>query len=296
MPPRPPRTHRVALALAAVIVAGCWAGSDAGPGCDSGGDGPSWPIVDGKAVIPSGTQSVPVSAFSQCVNLTSVLIPTSVTSIGDNAFEKTSLASVLIPTSVASIGTQAFAYCTSLASVKIPSSVTRIGDSAFLRCTGLISVEIPTNLITIGDSVFSGTGLVSVEIPASVASIGPRAFSHTTGLVSVKIPSSATGIYETAFFNSGCSQYIFVKGATVCNCTASPTWPCSPQQLPACTDPDLDRCTTYSGRGLGMCCNLEAHACVCVAQGTADEIDDLCVGLGNGGVDCDYCRASPLCN
>ena len=228
MPVRPPRTHRVALALAAIIVAGCCAGSTPTHyGCGIDNDGPAWPIVDGKAVIPPGTRSVPDYAFYQCTSLVSVTIPNSVTSIGDSAFFASSLVSVEIPASVASIGSYAFYYCTSLVSVTIPASVTSIGD---------------------------------------------------------------------AFHNCGCSASMYAAGATVCDCAASLKWPCTPLEPRACAGLELAECSVTSGRGLGMCCELEVHDCVCVAQGTAAEIAGICGGLKNGGIDCDQCKASPRCN
>ncbi len=51
------------------------------------------------------------------------------------------LASVSVPSSVTSIGDEAFERCTGLASIEIPSSVTSIGKYAFLGCTGLASVS-----------------------------------------------------------------------------------------------------------------------------------------------------------
>ena len=67
-----------------------------------------------------------------CTGLTSVTIPDSVTSIGDEAFYNcTRLTSVTIPDSVTSIGNYAFYCCTGLTSVTIPNSVTSIGDNAF---------------------------------------------------------------------------------------------------------------------------------------------------------------------
>ena len=254
-------------------------------------------IVYGKAVIPPGTRSVPNYAFFWCSSLVSVTIPASVTSIGLDAFYYcTSLVSVEIPASVASIGLDAFYYCTSLVSVTIPASVTSIGDSAFRQCSSLVSVTISASVTSVGDLAFyQCSSLVSVEIPASVASIGSYAFSNCTSLVSVTIPASVTSIGD-AFHNCGCSASMYVAGATVCDCAASPTWPCTPQQLPACAGRDLAACSVYSDHGVGMCCELEVHDCVCVAQGTVAEIAGICGGLKNGGIDCDQCKASPRCS
>ena len=76
-----------------------------------------------------------VSTIKGCVNY---IIPNSVTSIGDEAFDDCeSLQSVTIPNSVTKIGDWAFSGCNSLQSVTIPNSVTKIGDGAFRWCTHL---------------------------------------------------------------------------------------------------------------------------------------------------------------
>jgi len=65
-------------------------------------------------------------------------IPSSVTSIGHNAFSFCNgLTSVTIPNSITSIGNYAFSYCTNLTSVTIPDSVTSIGYGAFMVCNSL---------------------------------------------------------------------------------------------------------------------------------------------------------------
>ena len=73
--------------------------------------------------------------------LATVTIPSSVTSIGSDAFCNCSgLTSVTIPSSVTSIGSDAFRGCDNLTSVRIPSSVTEIGYAAFVECPNLESV------------------------------------------------------------------------------------------------------------------------------------------------------------
>ena len=111
-------------------------------------------------------------------SITSVSIPSSVTSIGESAFENChSLTSVTIPNSVTSIGESAFYNCSNLTSVTIPSSITEIKNYTFCNCSNLTSVTIPSSVTTIGQSAFKKcSGLTSVTIPNSVTSIGESAF------------------------------------------------------------------------------------------------------------------------
>jgi len=151
--------------------------------------------------IPSSVTSIGDWAFDGCSSLTSVTIPDSVTSIERSAFAYcTSLTSVTIPDSVTSIGDYVFYICTSLTSVTIPDSVTSIGDYVFYICTSLTSVTIPDSVTSIGDYAFYDCdSLASVTIPDSVTSIGNSAFSWCTSLASVTIPDSVTSIGNSAF-------------------------------------------------------------------------------------------------
>ena len=129
-----------------------------------------------------------------------VVIPSSVTRIGDSAFEYSGLSSVVIPSSVTSIGSHAFYNCSRLASVTIPSSVTNIGECAFGWCKSLTSVTIPPSVISIGNGAFERCdSLTVVTISSGVVNIGERAFSQCKSLTSVTIPASVKSIGDYAF-------------------------------------------------------------------------------------------------
>ena len=124
-------------------------------------------------------------AFANCNNLTSITIPSSVTSISSSAFEGCSkLTSMIIPEGGTSIEDYAFYYCRSLTSITIPEGVTSIGSYAFMGCSSLTSIEIPNSVTNIGDCAFSGcSSLTSITIPESVTSIGDYAFYGCNNLV-----------------------------------------------------------------------------------------------------------------
>ena len=152
-------------------------------------------------VIPNSVTSIGNYAFYGFTALTSIEIPNSITSIGKYAFYNcTALTSIVIPNSVTSIGEGAFEGCTSLTSIVIPNSVTSIGNHAFYGCTSLTSIEISNSVTSIGVSTFSGcTSLTSIVIPNSVTSIGASAFYGCTSLTSIEISNSVTSIGGCAF-------------------------------------------------------------------------------------------------
>lgn len=91
--------------------------------------------------IPSGVTSIEDYAFMTNDNLKSITIPSGVTSIGMHTFEGcTSLASVTIGNGVTNIEGYVFYNCTSLTSITIPGSVTSIGENAFRNCTSLANI------------------------------------------------------------------------------------------------------------------------------------------------------------
>ena len=157
--------------------------------------------ISSNYTINSGTRVIANEAFSLCNNLTSVIIPDSVTSIGESAFRSCkSLTGVTIPNSVISIDNGAFEMCGSLTSVTIPDSVTIINDYVFYWCSGLTSVTIPDSVTSIGDGAFNGCGsLTSATIPNSVISIGDSAFMNCESLTDITIPDSVTSIGNGVF-------------------------------------------------------------------------------------------------
>ena len=217
--------------------------------------------------IPGSVTSIKTWGFTNCSNLANITVSTgnpvyhsegnclieteskkliagcnnsvipddgSVTSIGDNAFQRYSLTSITIPGSVTSIGDFAFSGCMNLTNVTIMNGVVSIGEGAFRTCHSLTSIVIPASVISIATGAFwSYSSLASITVSAenpvyhsdgnclietdnktliigcknsvipddgSVTSIGDYAFSNCESLTSITIPDSVTTIGGYAFY------------------------------------------------------------------------------------------------
>ncbi len=155
--------------------------------------------------IPSSVTSLGSLCFSGCSGLTSISIPSSVTALGGSCFSDCrGLTSITIPSSVTALSGSCFSGCSGLTSITIPSSVTSLGTNCFSFCCSLTSITIPSSVTSLGYSCFYGCrGLTSVTIPSSVTSLSDGCFSGCRGLTSITIPSSVTSLGGSCFY--GCS-------------------------------------------------------------------------------------------
>ena len=189
----------------------------------------------GTYKIKDGTKTIASNAFYDRSNLTGVIIPDSVTSIGIMAFEWCdNLSSVYINDLTAwcnidfftassnpmynganlyvnnklltkakisdEIKNYTFYGCTSLTSVTISDSVTSIGNSVFGKCNNLTEITIPSSITSIGEGACEKcTSLKEITLSDGVTSIGDYVFADCTSLTSITIPDSVTSIDEFAF-------------------------------------------------------------------------------------------------
>ena len=177
-------------------------------------------VLDGTVVICD-------DAF-WCWHLQEITLPSSVTSIGDDAFcgcrnlQEINVAEsskfyrdidgvlytkdlktiicypqgkkdekFVIPSSVTSIGDGTFYQCKNLREIILPSSVTSIGNEVFWECVNLEEITLPSGVTNIGDDVFwVCRSLETIILPSSVTSIGRRVFTDCSNLREINIAES----------------------------------------------------------------------------------------------------------
>ena len=156
-------------------------------------------------IIPNTITTITQEEIQKYPNMETVYIPSSVTSIGNDAFYGcTNLRNIIFEdgSQLETIGERAFRDCTSLESIEIPDNVTSIGNYAFNGCGSLQEVVFgeASQLEIISDNMFENcTNLIEVKIPDSVTSIGNNAFKGCSNLKMVYIPLSVKTIAATTY-------------------------------------------------------------------------------------------------
>ena len=187
-----------------------------------------------------GVVGICKDAFKNCSLLSSVDIPSSVTSIGSNAFNGCSNYTVnfssidhvlsieygnpdsnpMYTAEITTIGGKilseiqidtdirpyAFVKATWLKEVVLGDNVKNINNKAFYGCNNLKTLVIPS-VTSIGTNAFEGCkSLTEIEFPPTLTSIGKEAFRNCTGLQYIVIPENINDIYGSAFY--GCNNLI----------------------------------------------------------------------------------------
>ena len=124
-------------------------------------------------------------SFAQCSKLSTINFTNSdsLHTIGEASFAATNLSKIIIPENVTTIGDHAFMGCMSATQLTIGEKVKTIGKSSFEGCFSLPNALFPDAVTTIGESAFAGcSSLEWISLGTSVNSIGDKAFAGCTGL------------------------------------------------------------------------------------------------------------------
>ena len=182
------------------------------------------PAAHSAPEIPNTVTKIADYAFIQCYNITEIVIPNSVTELGEGAFTESSIKTLNIPDSVISIGDFLADDCFSLTSVSFGSGLTELAYRVFSGCVSLNNVtfsensnlkafsirtfvnaaftsfDVPEGVEDLGNPFISCEKLVSVTLPSTLKTMG-QAFYNCSSLKNVTIPEAIEYIYDAAFYS-----------------------------------------------------------------------------------------------
>ncbi len=158
--------------------------------------------------VPEGVTRIPERLFRNADCLEEVNLPSTLTTIGSNAFENCIMETLEMPEHLERVEDAAFSGMTHLKRIDLPDSVTYLGAWTFINCTSLEYFRYPLHLETVpnalngSQSQFRGcTSLKRIDVPEGVTRIPERMFRNADCLEEVHLPSTLTTIGSNAFEN-----------------------------------------------------------------------------------------------
>lgn len=148
------------------------------------------------------------------LKLTTIVLPKSLTMIGDGALAGSNITTIRIPGFTTRIGAGAFASCAKLKSAYVPRSVEKLGSAIFRDCKNLTDVEYEA--FVIGDRGFAGcTSLTNVKLSEYFNTIGDYAFADCTSLSTLDLSNRPVkSIGSHAFRNTGFKELDFSQATS----------------------------------------------------------------------------------
>ena len=131
-----------------------------------------------------------ITSMTGCKGLSrlqTVMLPSTVVTVENDAFNGCELLNSISLPNVVSIGNSAFYGCVSLTSIDLPKAES-LGGSVFGHCENLIEANLP-NVVSIGYNAFRNCkSLTSIDLPKA-ESLGESAFWYCENLIEANLPN-----------------------------------------------------------------------------------------------------------
>ena len=224
---------------------------------------------EGNIIIPGSityngrtldVKRVGQKAFSDCTELVSIKLPSSVTDIGQSAFANCRKLESIDFQGVKAIRESAFIYCSSLKSIVFPEGLETISNDSFRGCGSLSEIKFPQSLTSIGEYAFSDCGKNEIEkllIPKGVKSIGRFAFSFIQ--VKELVFEDGEGEIECDGHSYGSSSWIPARfsGASIKKIYFGRSVSLIEWQRESTEEVTIGEKATFVGFGLEYCTNVK---------------------------------------
>lgn len=152
--------------------------------------------------VPNGVTAISQTAFSNHRIKKAVIIPSGVTSIGNNGMNSNyAVKYISLPNSMTTFGTSSFADASSAYAIAVPTGVTTLPDSVFQGCRALKHMTFPNGLTTIGQYVMRYCDAVrAINFSNTITAIGQSAFWSCFSLEKLVFPTGVTSAMNTSLF------------------------------------------------------------------------------------------------
>ena len=162
-------------------------------------------------VIPEGITTIEDYAFAQCVQMTTLSLPSTLEEIGTGAFIQCGITTLTIPTTekLTKIGDRAFEKCNNLETVTIPGNIKTVGMAAFFGCAGLKEIVLSEGVVTVEKLGFQGcSSLEKITLPSTFVPATNDPIDDLAFLGSDKLYIENVIIPENTDENSALQKYV----------------------------------------------------------------------------------------
>ncbi len=179
---------------------------------DDEGEGLFYGTSVKEVIIPDTVTEIGDYAFT-FDNITSVTIGGGIQTWGTDVFYFSSLQTVIVREGVTSIGDSVFFYCSSLTSISLPKSLKNLGGNAISDCYNLKNIDLPEGIEVLDSACLYRTGINEITIPSTVTEMGWGVFFSCTSLAKVNVLATTPPVYNNnnAQFFYGCHADLVIN-------------------------------------------------------------------------------------